>query len=50
MTKNLASLQFYALTKLDERIDLQTGPQLSEFVETWTAKRTEVLTKDQESV
>lgn len=47
---DITSLSFYALTKLDERIDLQTGPQLLEFIETWKAKRNEALTKGQETV
>ncbi|MCG6146134.1 hypothetical protein [Leptospira bandrabouensis] len=50
MMKNLASLQFCALTKIDECIDLQTGPQLSELIQTCKVKRNEALTKNQESV
>lgn len=44
------SLSFYALTKLDERIDLKTGPQLSEFIGNWKAKQKEVPMTDQETV
>lgn len=44
------SLSFYALTKFEERIDMQTGPQLFEFIENWKAKQMETTTKDQETV
>lgn len=44
------SLSFYALTKLEDRIDLKSGPQLEEFIQNWKRKRKETIEKGEESV
>ncbi|WP_165780033.1 hypothetical protein [Leptospira meyeri] len=44
------SLSFYALTKLEDRIDLKTGSQLEEFIQNWKRKRNETIEKGDESV
>lgn len=44
------SLSFYALTKLEDRIDLKSGPQLEEFIQDWKRKRKETIGKGEESV
>ncbi|MCW7494630.1 hypothetical protein ND861_18435 [Leptospira sp. 2 VSF19] len=44
------SLSFYALTKLEDRIDLNQSPQLDEFIQNWKRNRKETIEKGEESV
>ncbi|MDZ4726840.1 MAG: hypothetical protein SH817_11840 [Leptospira sp.] len=44
------SVRFYAVTKLDDRIDLKMDLQLEEFINNWKRKRRETIEKGEESV
>ncbi|EMY71554.1 hypothetical protein [Leptospira vanthielii] len=43
------SLSFYALTKLEDRIDLKSGLQLEEMIQNWKRNRKETIEKGEES-
>ncbi|MCG9873786.1 MAG: hypothetical protein MH321_03240 [Leptospiraceae bacterium] len=47
---NSKSIAFYAMTKLDERIELKNDPQLDDFIHNWKLKLTETQAKSEESV
>lgn len=46
---DITSLSFYALTKLEDCIDLKSGSQLDVLIQNWKRKRNEEVEKDEES-